>query len=366
MTTETSGRAETFVDELARRRGSVYDYLDNWQGAENFKPVDIHDALFSYVRHRGKGLRPALLMLSCGVVGGDELQALPAAAAVEIFQIWTLVHDDIIDRDATRRGGPTVHARYTEHAVEEHGLRGLEAAHYGTAVAILAGDLQQSWSYALMCDLLSRGVSADVVLHLVRRMAESLTPSLLEGEMLDVQFALAPPESLTEDDVLSMMSKKTAALFEFCAWAGATIGLGASAHNSDLAEKLGRFASLCGIAFQLHDDLLGLTADEKVLGKPIGSDLREGKRTLIVYRALAALDENSRSMLLNALGNEHATQDEIRYALELIKKSGAQQSVSDLANSYISQALAILADLPQNNYGELLHAWATFTLSRKF
>lgn len=366
MQTNLTHEAATFADALAQRRQLVYDYLDNWPGAEKFQPRDIHDALFSYVRHRGKALRPSLLMLACGAAGGDEIQALPAAGAVEIFQIWTLVHDDIIDRDETRRGGPTVHARYTAHAREEHGLVGAEAAHYGTAVAILAGDLQQSWSYALLSDLLTRGVSPTVVLSLVRKMAESLTPSLLEGEMLDVQFAVSPPETLTDEDVLNMMSKKTSALFEYSAWAGATIGQGDRPDTDDMAGRLGRFASLCGIAFQLHDDLLGLTADEKVLGKPVGSDLREGKRTLLVCRALANLDEESRSDLLRTLGNAGASHDQIKNALSLIDRSGAHEEIRLLANSYLSQALGILESLPHSPYVSLLESWATFTLARKY
>src|SRR5437868_11234154 len=86
-----------FMAALEQRRQLVYDYLDAWAGASAFKPDDIHDAIYSYVRRRGKALRPLLVLLCCGVVGGDEAQALPAAAAVEVFQTWTIVHDDIID-----------------------------------------------------------------------------------------------------------------------------------------------------------------------------------------------------------------------------------------------------------------------------
>ncbi|MEO8284926.1 MAG: polyprenyl synthetase family protein [Chloroflexota bacterium] len=362
----TAGDLGNFASVLSARRSLVYDYLDNWRGAEAFKPQDIHDALFSYVRHRGKGLRPLLLMLCCGVAGGDELQALPAAAAVEIFHIWTLVHDDIIDRDDMRRGSPTVHARYKEHARNDHGLGASEAAHYGVAVAILAGDLQQSWAYALLGELSERGVDTNTVLALIRRMSESLTPQLLEGEMLDVQFALKPLDSITEDDVLHMLQQKTAALLEYAAWAGATIGLGGRQDDAGLAERLGRFASLCGVAFQLQDDLLGLTADEALLGKPVGSDIREGKRTLTVYRALARLGESDREQLLATLGNDKATPTEITAALGLIQQSGAHDDIRVLADSYISQALAILDQLPQNKSVDLLRSWATFMLSRSY
>jgi len=362
----TSSAPAAFAEALSSRRGLVYDYLENWPGASSFRPVDIHEALFSYVRRRGKGLRPALLLLCCGAAGGDESQALPAAAAVEIFHIWTLVHDDIIDRDELRRGHPTVHAHYSEFARQSLHLKDEEAAHYGEAVAMLAGDLQQGWSFGLLSDLTELGVRPEITLRLIQKMANSLTPQLLEGEMLDVQFAFAPPESLTEDEILHMLSCKTAALLEYAAWAGATIGLGTSPDNDGLAGKLGHFASMCGVAFQLQDDLLGLTADEAVLGKPVGSDLREGKRTLVVYRALAGLREGDRAALLATLGNSHAPQEEVQEALRLIEQSGAFVGIRDLANSYISQALAILDAVPESSYTDLLRSWASFMLAREY
>jgi geranylgeranyl diphosphate synthase type I len=358
-------RLEQFVTALEERRRLVYDYLDQWPGASAFRPADIHDAIYSYVQRRGKALRPIVLLLCCGAAGGDEGQALPAAAAVEVFHTWTLVHDDMIDRDDTRRGSPTVHAQYTRHAQEVFGLKGEDAAHYGRTVAILAGDLQQSWSFALMSDLRKKGVPPYVVVELVERMATWLTPELLEGEMLDVQYSLTPFEQLTEDDVLRMLSKKTATLLEYAAWCGAKIGLGSREDEANLAVRLGEFARLCGTAFQLHDDLLGLTADETLLGKPVGSDLREGKRTLIIYRALARVDEAGRRRILSTLGNPSASPAEIAATMKIIEGTGAIEEVSDLANSHISQAQAILGDLPPSPQRQLLEAWANYLLARR-
>lgn len=357
-------RAE-FMAALEQRRRLVYDYLDAWEGASAFRPDDIHDAIYSYIKRRGKALRPLVLLLCCGAVGGDEAQALPAAAAVEVFQTWTIVHDDIIDRDDMRRGGPTVHAEYATHAAEVYSLGGEEAAHYGRTVSILAGDLQQSWAYALLSDLRNRGVDARLVMELVERMATSLTPQLLEGEMLDVQYALTPFDALTERDVLDMLTKKTAALLEYAAWCGAKIGLAGSDESDERAERLGKFASLCGTAFQLHDDLLGLTADEAKLGKPVGSDIREGKRTLVVYRALAKANDTQKARILATLGDSNATATQIAEVLEIIGETGAMNEVRDLANSLVDQALVILEELPATPQRKLLSSWATFLLARE-
>ena len=354
-----------FAAALAERRRWVNDYLMDWPGSDAFRPADIHEGLFSYVRHAGKGMRPCLLLLSCGALGGDESQAIPAAAAVEIYHIWTLVHDDIIDRDVTRRGHPTVHAEYERRAREERSLEGAEAAHYGTAVAILSGDLQQSWAFALLTDLAARGVDSATVLRLVRRMATELTPQLLEGEMLDVQFSHSDPASLTEEDVVAMLSKKTAALIEYAAWAGATIGLAGRDDSNGFAEKLGRFAYLCGTAFQMQDDILGLTADETLLGKPVGSDLREGKRTLVLYRALAAASPANRARLLSVIGRPDATAGEVRGALEVIAETRAIEEISHVANEYVNRAVELLGHLPNSPYRTLLEQFAAFVVARR-
>lgn len=361
--------AEAWVEfeaALRERRDRVYTYLDSWRGAGEFRPLDIHDALFSYIRRRGKALRSLLLLLSCSAVGGDEEQAIPAAAAVEVFQTWTLVHDDIIDRDRTRRGQPTVHAAYEDRASGVMGLSRDASAHYGMTVAILTGDLQQSWVYALLVDLAERGVDPSIILDLVRRIAESLTPHLLEGEMLDVQFSLPRLQPPSEDDVLDMITKKSAALFEYAAWCGATIGLGTGTANGHYADSLARFARLCGTAFQLQDDVLGLLADEATLGKPVGSDLREGKLTYIMCRALARADAHQRGVLQSVLSNSTATPAQINTAIAVAQETGAISDTAALANSYIDQALMVLDELPPTSARSLLRTWAVYMRARTY
>lgn len=364
-TMHTRAVEERFRVALHVRRDRVYEYLDAWPGASKFRPQDIHDALFSYLQRRGKALRPLLLLLCCGAMGGDEDQALPAAAAVEVFHTWTLVHDDIIDRDDTRRGHPTVHAMYRNHAIAAHGHTEPDAAHYGNTVAILAGDLQQAWTYGLLADLAKRDVPLPLVLELMEKVANELTPSLMEGEMLDVQYSLMPVEALDEDRILRMLTLKTGTLLEFAGWCGARLGLGLAPDAEHLADKLGRFASLCGTAFQLRDDLLGLTANEERLGKPVGSDIREGKRTLIVYKALHRAAPLERELLLSTLGKSDASPADIDRVLQILFSTGACDAVAGLARGYVERALGLLDSLPANEYSELLRAWALFLLARE-
>lgn len=183
--------------------------------------------------------------------------------------------------------------------------------------------------------------------------------------MLDVQFSFKQPDLLSEEDVLHMLTRKTAALLEYSAWCGACIGLAGAADIRGFAANLGKFASLCGTAFQLHDDLLGLTGDEQLLGKPVGSDVREGKTTLIMHKALARASSAERTVLLSALGNSAASRELISDVLHIVESTNAQKDVVQLANLYIDQALTLLYSLPDSSYRRLLSTWATFLLVRK-
>src|SRR5437763_9493239 len=157
MYTLTPADHTWFEQELAARRDQVYALLHDPRYGASFEPEHIRDSVYHYLSQKGKALRPLMLLLSCGAAGGDEARALPAAAAIELFHTWTLVHDDIIDRDDLRRGKPTVHAAFRARAQTEWGYEPDAAAHYGVTAAILAGDQQQGWAYALLAELPGRG-----------------------------------------------------------------------------------------------------------------------------------------------------------------------------------------------------------------
>jgi geranylgeranyl diphosphate synthase type I len=359
-----------FEAELETRRRQVYALIEDPRYAARFRPAHTRDAILHYLQGRGKALRPLMVLLSCGAVGGEEVRAVPAAAAVELFHTWTLVHDDIIDRDETRRGRATVHTAFTSRARADLGLAGAESAHYGATVAILAGDQQQGWAYALLAELPDRGVDPQVALQLVRDLALSVEPDLLEGELLDVQFSYQPITSLDEAQVLDMLSKKTAVLYRFAARAGALIGLDqtrpGAAEAARLTDALETFAATCGTAFQLQDDLLGITGDAARLGKPIGSDLREGKKTLIVFHALRHGTPAQVARVQAALGQATASPDTIAAATRTLEETGSLAYVRDLAQTYITRAYEALDVLPDTPYRRLLTLWARFLVAREF
>ncbi len=369
MNENSTDRERIFFEHLDERVVWVQDFLLNNRFLERFAPDDIREAVAAYIRYGGKRLRPAILLFSCGAVGCDERKALPAASAVEVFHTWTLVHDDIIDRDGTRRGKDTVHERFRKESSqrEKFPLENSEAAHYGVAIAILAGDVQHGWGVSMMTELSSQhGVDPKVALFLINRLDTRVLNILVEGEVLDVQFSHLPIDELTEEAIIDMLWRKTGVLYEFCAQAGAMIGLDTDDPEHPIVHALGRFSSLCGIAFQLQDDILGIVGNEKKLGKPVGSDLREGKRTTIVSYAYRRSSPEQRILMDRVLGNCQATTEDVKAVTDWLVASGGVQYTIDKANGYIHEALPLLEVLPKSKYRDLLQAWAEYLISRSF
>ncbi|MFQ6014273.1 MAG: polyprenyl synthetase family protein [Anaerolineae bacterium] len=350
-----------------KRRDKVYNYLTARKYAQRFAPEHIRNSVYSYIQLGGKSLRPIVLLLSCGAVGGDEDKALPAAAAVEVYHTWTLVHDDIIDRDEKRRGHLSLHAEFRERAIRELGYTETEARHYGISIAMLAGDVQQGWSVSLLCELYSeKSIDPRVVLYLIDNLKMQVQSTLVEGETLDIQYSKLPVKSLDQRLIIDMLWKKTGVLYEFAGRAGAMIGLNSCDSNNVLVKELSAFASKCGIAFQLQDDILGIVGDEDLLGKPVGSDIREGKRTTIVHYALSQANSHEKAKLLDILGREEATTDEITEVVHLLQRLGGIEFTKNLAKSYVNQAIPHLDCIPNSRYKDLLSMWAEYLITREF
>ncbi|MDE2852924.1 MAG: polyprenyl synthetase family protein [Chloroflexota bacterium] len=353
------------LDAVESRKRMLQDYLMQERFVERFRPAHIRQAVYSYLRNGGKSLRPAVAMLACGALGGDERRALPVAAAIEIYHTWTLVHDDVIDRDDTRRGLPTIHREFARRAVEEFGWRATDAEHYGRTIAMLTGDVQQSWSWSLLFDAhLERGVSAEVLLHLAQELASRVTPLLVEGETLDVQYA-GRATQLDEAQIIDMLWKKTGVLYEFAGRAGAAIALDDADAGRPEAKNIARFCRLCGTAFQIQDDILGVVGDASQLGKPVGSDIREGKSTLLTLKALERADARQRELIERALGDAAASADDVKALSTLFRELGVIGYAQDISHRFVNEALEHLSALPDSNYRALLAQWAQYLIERR-
>lgn len=363
---EHKGHKE-FEEELAKRREKVYSFLVSSRYASQFRLTHIRDSVYSYMKHGGKSLRPAVLLFSCGAVGGDEDVALPAAAAVEVFHTWTLVHDDIIDRDKRRRGGLTVHEEFKKRAIDEFDYDGQSARHYGLSVAMLAGDMQHGWAVSILAEMANHsGVKPEVALHLISDSEMRVLRTLIDGEMLDIQYSKIAMNKLNEELIIDMLWKKTGVLYEFAGKAGAMLGLNSEDLNHKYVKAISAFCGKCGLAFQLQDDILGAVGDERILGKPVGSDMREGKRTVIAYYAFKNATEPQRAKLLQILGNHRAKKDQVKSAIKMMRDLGAIEYTEKLARSYIEEAIPYLKKIPDSKYKSFLTAWADYMIERKF
>ena len=197
-----------FKDELRRVGEQIGDFLQHDPFPETVRPASLGDAVRDYPGRGGKRIRPALVLWACELFGGDREQALPAAAAIEIYHNWTLVHDDIIDRDELRRGKPSTHVTIRDYAASKLNASPEQAAFFGESLAILAGDVQQGWAVERLASVADRGVDPALALTLVRAMQTKLNRELISGEARDVEFELLDPSAVSIQDVMGMINGK--------------------------------------------------------------------------------------------------------------------------------------------------------------
>ncbi len=346
---------------LARRK-KIQNYLFEDNRFQNELPKHLSEAAYSYVKAGGKYLRGILVMLSCGVVGGNDLISIPAAASIEVFHISSLVHDDIFDKDKKRRGVDSVHEEFRIKGQKSFNINHSLARHYGSSIGIITGMLQQGWAVSLLSHI-DQQVSQEVTLSLVDNLMGTVLTELLSGETLDIQLSYQEISAISEAEILEMISKKTGAVMRYSAQAGAAIGLNKC--NSRQSAHLADFAEKCGIAFQLRDDVLGIKGNEKKLGKSIKSDIKEGKRTLLIFYTFNKATDSEKKLISAVLGNSKATLGQIKDLVSVIDRVGAVNKTMRLAENYYESAMEDLTELPGSEYKKLLEKWADFAIKRK-
>jgi geranylgeranyl diphosphate synthase type I len=363
---EASDLIVDIESEIRQRAHKVREHIFASRGFRSLPDGHLRDAVLSYPESEGKAIRAALAMLSCGAVGGDEAAAIPIAAAVEIFHSFSLVHDDIIDNDALRRGRPTVHREFEEIGMGEFGVDREAAEHYGVSVGILAGDSQHGWAVSLLCQAAADGtISPELAVGLIDDLEASVLNTLVSGELLDVQFSMRPIAHVSQEQILTMLDRKTGALYEFCCRAGAMAGLGRYQPDGDEVAALVRFARAFGTAFQIKDDVLGIVGAEEELGKPVGSDLREGKRTLILSHAYARADPEQKRFLSESVGDKGMSADTVEKIRRLVVSLGSIAEAESQVQRYAARAVAELAPLPDSRAKRLLRELAQASANRR-
>jgi len=282
----------------------------------------------------GKRLRPLLMILGyAGSKGVVDSRIVRASISIELVHSYLLMHDDVMDRDEFRRGGPTVWRAFRDLHVSAWGLE--EATHYGYSMAIIAGDLAAA--YAVQA-LLRSEFEYDVVLRAVELMQDVIEKTG-HGQILDMALEKEPLSAVKEEDVLEVHRLKTA-LYTI----DGPLRMGGVLARADegLLRAYSRYAIPVGIAFQLQDDILGVFGDEAVVGKPVDSDIKEGKRTLLVVKAWERATSEQRRVLERTLGNRFASKEDVEMVREIMRSTGALDYVRELALRLVREGSSAL------------------------
>lgn len=287
---------------------------------------EYYSNLKEFLLRGGKRLRPlAFIMAYRGVGGVDEAASIEASLCVELLHNSSLIHDDIIDRDETRRGGPTFHAKYREW----HRALGARRSskHFGVSLGILGGGLLFNLGFK---SLLYSKFSKELLDRALKLYVEAYQ-QLIEGVLMDIHHSLR--RQVSEEDYLRMVSLKTAALFEKSILIGATLGGASEAQLKALKE----YAILSAQAFQVRDDIIGLFGEEEI-GKPVGSDVREGRRTVLIIKSLERAYEKDAVKLKSLLGKEELTKEEVEEVRRIVRETGALDYAHELSGRLVKMA----------------------------
>ena len=299
------------------------------------EPTKLYEASAHIPLAGGKRLRPVMALITCDMVGGDSEKAILFATALETIHNFTLVHDDVMDDDDLRHGVAACHTIY------------------GLSTAILAGDTLFAYAFEMITDSdIDDNIKADLVknvAYVVRKIAE--------GQQMDINFE--DEETVESKNYLEMIRLKTSILFGAAAYGGARIG----GTNENEARELEKMATNVGLGFQIWDDYLDATASEDVLGKPSGSDIRQGKRTLLVIEALNRANSEQRKQLLKILDSDN-NDDDIIEAVKIMDDCGALKECHKQANQYLEGARKILLKYPESEARTLFEELLEYMVTR--
>jgi len=295
----------------------------------------LADAARSSVLNGGKRLRPSFAYWgwrSVQLDGADgERWLIGAASSLELLHACALVHDDVMDSSDTRRGQPSAHRRFAS-AHRDHGWPG-SSRNFGTAGAILLGDLLLSWAEELFTASISRLPEDRAAV--AQREFGLMRTEVVAGQFLDV-LAQTRGE-FHPSEALRVIEFKTS---KYTVERPLLLGAVAGGATADIQRALGAYGLCLGEAFQLRDDLLGVFGDPSETGKPAGDDLREGKRTLLVALAAQQADPEQRAALTSGIGNPDLTDEGVERLRAILTETGARDAIE----KRISDKAAAAAD----------------------
>lgn len=329
------------LERVLRERAMIFDRALNG----NLTPREtktFYEALRWIPLSGGKRLRPIITMLSCEAVGGVPENTIPLGVSLEYMHNSTLVHDDIIDRDEWRRGLQTTHKKF------------------GLSLAILAGDALIGETYRMLSYMAPPEMESVTYKEIIRSIADAAR-RFYEGESMDIDFANRFDVSIPE--YMIMIEKKTAQLYWLAGKGGALIGKG----NKKQIDNLAEYGMLFGLMFQIKDDLLNILTDQSGLGKQkVGSDILNGKRTLMVVHSLSKASHNEKKKMMSIIGNEKATQKDVVKVIDIFRVTGSIDYSQNKLKEFRKRAKKCLEVVNNSESKELLIALADYSLTRAY
>jgi geranylgeranyl diphosphate synthase type I len=307
----------------------------------------------------GKRIRPALVYYGYLAAGGREAEnIIEASMGIELAHTFLLIHDDIIDKDARRHGVPTLHERYKKIGRRLNFKK--DPVHFGNAMAMLAGDMANAMANEIFFNSL---FSPEVIVRTLDKF-QKIVYTIVPGEMLDL--VLETRGWATEAEVLRMYEGKTASYsFEGPLHLGSLL---AGNGEGNMLKDFSAYSYPVGKAFQIRDDIIGLYGNEKKIGKPVGSDVIEGKETLLAVKAREIGNRSQRAAIKKYLGKKDLKKGELEEFRTAVRESGALAYVEKLAEDFVREALAVLdgMDIKNSEAEVFLRGMAEYMTTREF
>jgi len=320
---------QAYMEEIDRK---IFDKL-------NSEDERIYGITAPFLKKSGKRLRPALCLLSCGMAGGKYGSVVDIAAIIEIMHNVTLIHDDIEDKSRFRRGEPTLHTTY------------------GTPTAINCGDALYNFAWNWMLDL---SFEPGRIIDLQKRYSKGIK-RMVQGQGYEIEWTREDNFSVSEEEYLKMISGKTAALMEISCETGAFF----ADADDNLIARFGRFGSVLGTAFQIHDDVLNVIGDFSKYKKDIGGDIFEGKRTLMVIHAIANGKENQTRRLKEILTSHSDNDEDIKEAIGILSDCGSIDYARSFSKRLSEEAKEILEPFEDSKDKKSMLQIADYVIERE-
>lgn len=291
--------------------------------------TEVADYVRRFILTRGKRIRPLLMYYGYRGCGGTKRAAVVRAAGCwELAHSYLLIHDDIIDRDQVRRGEPTLWKKFSAFPHDSH---------YGISLALIVGDMVNQWAHELLHQSsfsLEKKIKAAAVFDQI--MAE-----VCYGQLLDLEAS--GKKEVSEKDIITMYTYKTA---RYTVAGPLLVGAILAGADGRTLSALSQAATPLGIAFQIQDDILGIFGDESRVGKPVGSDLQEGKKTLLLAKTMERARSREKDFFAGIAHAKKISKQELAKAREIIISSGALSYCRELAKTLVGESTKEISRLP--------------------